>query len=222
MPYRSAGAALADRERAIERDLQRLLGPEAQEVPRAEHVASLKAELDVVRTALASRNPERRCRRLVIRSQLDCLPQWDLMRGSDRVRACYGCGRRVYNFSGLTSEEAYELLSQHERRPGRRLYRRADGTILAKPCPKRRPSLLPLLLVLIAIMAPIVAWKARARWFENYSETASFRAVLRELEAVQASRDISRELLAMPRVALGRSPPSPSPQPRRIVCGHWR
>jgi hypothetical protein len=153
---------------------------------------------------------------------------WDCMRGNERARACYECGSRVYNFSGLTSEEAYELLSQYERRPGKRLYRRADGTVLARSCPRplqralaRHPTLLPMLVSLIVIMSTILVLELRARSLERSAfGDRVFQHVLAKLEAAQASRPMLRELRAWPRGSWSHWPSQRRYQ--RTDCGFDR
>jgi len=66
-----------------------------------------------------------------------CSESWELMRGDERVRRCDRCRLDVYNLESLTTDEARALLRRRE--PGRvcaRFYRRFDGTVLTRDCPK--------------------------------------------------------------------------------------
>ena len=57
------------------------------------------------------------------------------MIGTERTRFCGECKLNVYNLSGMTSDEAENLLMNSEGRLCVRFYRRADGSILTKDCP---------------------------------------------------------------------------------------
>ncbi|HEY0171102.1 MAG TPA: carboxypeptidase-like regulatory domain-containing protein [Pyrinomonadaceae bacterium] len=65
-----------------------------------------------------------------------CPAGWEAMEGDGRVRFCRLCDLHVYNFSELTRAEAESLVARTEGRLCARLYRRADGTVLTKDCPK--------------------------------------------------------------------------------------
>jgi hypothetical protein len=57
------------------------------------------------------------------------------MTGTDRVRFCGECGQHVYNLSGMTAEQATDLLRQTGGELCVRFYRRRDGTMLTADCP---------------------------------------------------------------------------------------
>ena len=65
-----------------------------------------------------------------------CRASWEAMEGDERVRFCGQCGLHVYNLSEMTSDEAASLVARAEGRLCARFYRRADGTMLTKDCPK--------------------------------------------------------------------------------------
>lgn len=81
-----------------------------------------------------------------IRIASPCPASWDEMRGDERKRFCSQCSLNVYNLSGMTRDEAENLLLMSEGRVCVRFYRRADGTVLTEDCPvgwravKRRVS----------------------------------------------------------------------------------
>jgi hypothetical protein len=64
-----------------------------------------------------------------------CQANWDEMFGNDRKRFCGECKLNVYNLSGMTRNEAEDLLENSEGRLCVRFYRRADGTVLTENCP---------------------------------------------------------------------------------------
>lgn len=58
------------------------------------------------------------------------------MHGDSRVRHCGECNLNVYNLSEMTRQEAESLIARREGRLCVRFYRRADGTIITRNCPK--------------------------------------------------------------------------------------
>jgi hypothetical protein len=75
-----------------------------------------------------------------------CSQDWNGMIGTDRKRFCGECKLNVYNLSGMSEQDAENLLMNSEGRLCVRFYRRADGSVLTKDCPvgwqaiKRRVS----------------------------------------------------------------------------------
>jgi hypothetical protein len=65
-----------------------------------------------------------------------CSAGWDNMVGDERVRFCGQCQLNVYNLSAMTKQDAERLVAQTEGRLCIRFYRRADGTILTRNCPR--------------------------------------------------------------------------------------
>ena len=70
-----------------------------------------------------------------IRIASPCPANWDEMYGNDRKRFCGECKLNVYNLSGMTQEEAEDLIENSEGRLCVRFYRRTDGTVLTQNCP---------------------------------------------------------------------------------------
>lgn len=71
-----------------------------------------------------------------VRIATPCSMSWERMEGDERVRHCTSCDLNVYNFAAMTRAEIRELLLRSEGRICGRLYRRADGTLLTKDCPR--------------------------------------------------------------------------------------
>ncbi len=75
-----------------------------------------------------------------------CRADWNEMIGSERRRFCGECQLNVYNLSGMSRDEAENLLLNAEGRVCVRFYKRADGSVLTQDCPvgwraiKRRVS----------------------------------------------------------------------------------
>jgi hypothetical protein len=65
-----------------------------------------------------------------------CHESWDGMKGDDLSRFCGSCKLNVYNISAMTTEEAEALIIAKEGKLCVRFFRRTDGTILTKDCPK--------------------------------------------------------------------------------------
>lgn len=64
-----------------------------------------------------------------------CSQDWNEMIGTERRRFCGECKLNVYNLSGMSKQEAENLLLNAEGRLCVRFYRRADGSVLTKDCP---------------------------------------------------------------------------------------
>jgi hypothetical protein len=64
-----------------------------------------------------------------------CKSDWNEMMGNERRRFCAECKLNVYNLSGMTKQEAENLLINAEGRVCVRFYRRADGSIITRDCP---------------------------------------------------------------------------------------
>jgi hypothetical protein len=64
-----------------------------------------------------------------------CRANWDDMLGTDRARHCGQCSLNVYNLSGMTRNEAEDLINRTDGRLCVRFFRRADGTIITQNCP---------------------------------------------------------------------------------------
>src|SRR5262245_27345577 len=71
-----------------------------------------------------------------IRVASPCPASWEKMTGDDRVRHCQECKLNVYNLSEMTRIEAERLIANREGRMCVRFYRRVDGTILTRDCPR--------------------------------------------------------------------------------------
>jgi hypothetical protein len=64
-----------------------------------------------------------------------CSADWEAMVGNNRQRHCGECKLDVYNLSGMTRQEAENLIMNSEGRVCARFYRRPDGTVITKDCP---------------------------------------------------------------------------------------
>lgn len=68
-----------------------------------------------------------------------CPAKWEEMDGDDKVRHCSLCALNVYNLQAMSEEEAQEFVSSKNEKGERicaLLYRRADGKVLTKDCPR--------------------------------------------------------------------------------------
>jgi hypothetical protein len=65
-----------------------------------------------------------------------CPVSWDSMQGTEQVRHCGQCQTKVYDLSEMTADDAEALLLKEEGDVCVRFYRRADGTISTRDCPK--------------------------------------------------------------------------------------
>ncbi len=65
-----------------------------------------------------------------------CPADWKSMEGDDTKRFCSECKLNVYNVSAMTSGEAIDLIQKAEGRLCVRFYRRGDGRVMTKDCPR--------------------------------------------------------------------------------------
>jgi Carboxypeptidase regulatory-like domain len=77
-----------------------------------------------------------------VRVAAPCLANWENMSGDDRVRHCAECKLNVYNLSEMSRVEAERLIATREGRLCVRFYRRADGTIITRNCPRGLEALI--------------------------------------------------------------------------------
>jgi hypothetical protein len=70
-----------------------------------------------------------------LRLSYACDQRWDDMVGDERVRACTGCNRQVFNLSAMTRTEAEAVMTTRGETPCVRFYRRGDGTVMTSDCP---------------------------------------------------------------------------------------
>jgi Carboxypeptidase regulatory-like domain len=77
-----------------------------------------------------------------VRVAAPCPASWEKMSGDEHVRHCAECKLNVYNLSEMTRVEAERLIVNHEGRLCVRFYRRADGTIITRDCPKGLEALI--------------------------------------------------------------------------------
>src|SRR6516162_4921030 len=71
-----------------------------------------------------------------IRITSPCPASWGQMVGDDRVRHCSICKQRVFDLSTMTAAEVASFLGAHDEDVCVRLYRRHDGTVMTRDCPK--------------------------------------------------------------------------------------
>ncbi|MCA9279782.1 MAG: hypothetical protein H6815_09370 [Phycisphaeraceae bacterium] len=100
-----------------------------------------------------------------IRIASPCPMSWDEMAGDDRTRFCEMCKLHVHNITGMTRDEATELIRNAEgSRLCVRMYRRADGTILTQDCPIGLRAIRQKMVRGVARVAAILLFGASAAW----------------------------------------------------------
>ena len=87
-----------------------------------------------------------------------CKADWEKMEGDERVRHCQLCNLNVFNISEMTTDEAVELLQNKTGRLCIQLYRRKDGTVITRDCPKGLERVRRTYLRTAAAVAGILAW----------------------------------------------------------------
>ena len=71
-----------------------------------------------------------------VRIATPCSADWDKMTGDDRMRHCEQCNLDVFNISQMTTDEATRLIQNRTGRLCIQMYKRRDGTVITKDCPK--------------------------------------------------------------------------------------
>jgi hypothetical protein len=64
-----------------------------------------------------------------------CTVAWSDMTGTERVRDCSQCSRKVFNISNMSTTEAEAFLKENGDSQCLAYYRRKDGTIMTDDCP---------------------------------------------------------------------------------------
>lgn len=108
-----------------------------------------------------------------------CSANWDEMYGNDRKRFCGDCKLNVYNLSGMSREDAENLITSSEGRLCVRFYKRADGSVITNDCPvgwakvKQRASMLATaaLSLILSLFAGVFA----ASFFGKQKDLGKFR-----------------------------------------------
>jgi hypothetical protein len=72
----------------------------------------------------------------VVKIASPCTVPWSSMKGDSAVRFCDQCQLNVYNVESLTSYQVRDLMLKTEGRICMRIFKRFDGTVLTKDCPR--------------------------------------------------------------------------------------
>lgn len=140
------------------------------------------------------------------------------MTGDDRVRHCSLCRLNVYNLSGMSRNEAENLLRNSEGRLCVRYYERADGKVMTKDCPKgmalvrRRFAMSFLAVMTFGSMATslLLAKPVPKSKFQEVQNK------IREVEPIKTIMDKidPPQPMIMGAIAPMPAPPSPAPGPK--------
>lgn len=132
-----------------------------------------------------------------------CTMSWEGMSGDERQRHCAACKLNVYNISEMTIAEAEALIVEKEGRVCVRLFRRHDGTVLTKDCPKGLAAVRARMQKSIAAVTAVVA--VVAAWALNYRANSWDAPLWQKLiNAGQTGQHTTGEM-AMPARTLGRA-----------------
>lgn len=109
-----------------------------------------------------------------------CKADWNQMLGDERVRFCGLCQKNVYNVSGMTRQEAVELVEANTGSLCLRMYKRADGTVLTADCPvgekEKKKKVRRLSMVAAGVAAGLAAF-AGVAMAQSRAETGKLTAV---------------------------------------------
>lgn len=112
----------------LQREIEALEGRLDRASPAVDELATIRRGLTDGKRKLAIKLPN-------LRLGFACKQRWEDMIGDDRIRACGGCDRPVFNLSEMTSEDAERVLATRGLTPCVRFYRRPDGTVMTTDCP---------------------------------------------------------------------------------------
>lgn len=91
-----------------------------------------------------------------LRISSPCPANWDEMKGDDQVRHCKLCRLNVYNFAEMSRPEIEAVIQKSEGKLCVRLYRRQDGTVITRDCPKGLRALKQRAVKRLALAASLV------------------------------------------------------------------
>ncbi len=80
------------------------------------------------------------------------------MSGDDKVRACSGCNKNVFNISAMTRAEAEAFLAEYGASQCTKFYRRKDGSIMTDDCPRALRKLRDQCKVIARVAAGLIAF----------------------------------------------------------------
>lgn len=95
-----------------------------------------------------------------VRIATPCSADWDKMEGDDRVRHCQQCDLNVFNISQMTAKEARDLIQNSTGRVCIQMYRRVDGTVITRDCPRGLEKVRKAYRRTVASIAGFIGWLA--------------------------------------------------------------
>jgi hypothetical protein len=121
-----------------------------------------------------------------------CPANWDEMYGDNRKRFCGECKLNVYNLSGMSRDDAENLIQNAEGRLCVRFFQRADGTVITADCP--------------------VGW-ARVKHRVRVVATAAFSMVLALFSGLFVVSMFAGKKTTVGVLKIPRATPTPTPMP---------
>lgn len=154
-----------------------------------------------------------------------CSQDWNAMLGDDRKRFCRSCKLNVYNLSGMTKDEAENLLINAEGRLCVRFYKRSDGTVLTQDCPvgwaafKRRIS--KTAAAFASLLFGVVGGLGFSSYFGKSEDERVYTTGIMASPTPKKSPKTTptpKEIEIMGEIAPVKSP-TPNPTPKEIIMG---
>lgn len=130
-----------------------------------------------------------------------CPASWSDMEGDDRTRYCSLCQHNVHNISDMTRAEAEEFLRSIKGRTCVRMYRREDGKVMTRDCPKGMAVARRKLSTALVMVFTAMAWTAAAATLRPLPKGA--------MDSVK--KDVEQSTWV--RAILDRINPKPAPAP---------
>jgi len=149
-----------------------------------------------------------------------CSQDWNEMIGTERKRFCGECKLNVYNLSGMSRDEAENLLLNSEGRLCVRFFRRVDGTVLTKDCPVGWQAIKRRVTKTVTAFASLVFAALSGIGLSNYFAKSNEIAVLTGQIAVE-NIDITINKLPTPQTEfrMGKIKISDKVEPNYAVAG---
>jgi hypothetical protein len=151
-----------------------------------------------------------------------CSADWGKMPGDARVRHCCECQLGVYNLSEMTRPEAEAFLRKATGRVCIRIYRRADGTVITRDCPKGLAAVRRALALRLSVIVATAFWIVGGIARPLVSKSAIDRLVADTTEAIKSHepfKSFSGGLHAHPRPVAQKSVASSIEVPKDIAQG---
>jgi hypothetical protein len=146
-----------------------------------------------------------------------CSANWDEMIGNERVKFCGECKLNVYNLSGMTKQDAENLLISSEGRVCVRMYKRADGSVITQDCPVGLAKIKERTKILVTAMASLIFTFLGAIGLQTVFSKSSNLGFKVPFVTPTPERLMGAIAAPTPKKKKTKPTPSPSPSPKILM-----